>query len=456
MKIVIVGGGKVGNAIASQLTREGHDIVLIDNNRQVVKRMSDTLDIMAIYGNGADIEVQREAGVENCDLLVAVTPKDELNMICCIIARKMGCKNTITRVGEPGYVKMMYFIKDDLGLSMTINPQWGAAREVFRLIQLPGVLKRDSFAKGRAEMVELEIRPRGVLDGARLSELAGKVKVKVLVCAVQRGGEVHIPSGNYVLRAGDKIYVIAPTTELIGLMSSLGLKTHKNKTTMIIGGGLITQYLTSMLLNTGSRVKIIEINEERARALAEIFPAAVVINADGSSKSVLAAQHIEQMDAVVTITNMDEENMLVSMYAKFVGVPQVITKLNRTEYSEVFYDKGIDCIVSPKQLCAQGVVSYARAMQNTAGSAVLAMHNLVEEKAEALEFNVTGSTKNLGKTLKDITLKPDILIGCINRMGQIIIPGGSDTLEVGDTVIVVTATGRIIVDLNDIFDEAKP
>lgn len=451
MKIVIIGGGKVGVTLATQLTKEGHDIVLIDNDRQVVKHTDAALDMLVMYGNGASVDVLRTAGVDDSDLLIAVTPQDELNLMCCIIARKLGCQNTIARVRNPEYASQAYFFSDDLGISMTINPEWTAAREIFRLMQIPGFLKRDSFAKGRAEIVEIIVNKDSPLKDLQLSELHKRIKVRVLVCAIERGDEVFIPSGTFRLQTGDKIYVTAPATELVQLVKSLGMRNRKTRNAMIIGGSRIAQYLADMLMRTGTRVKILEENTQKSLFLAEKLPEATIINADGTSQSVLRSENVEQMDTVVTLTNMDEENLIISMYANYIGVPQVITKINRTEYNEVFRDKGVDCVISPKLLCAQSIVQYVRAMQNTTGSSVLTVHHLVNGKVEALEFQVTASTKHLGKTLSQITLKPNLLIGCINRKGQIIIPSGGDTIELGDTVIVVAATERVIVDLNDIF-----
>ena len=453
MRIVIVGGGKVGYSLAGQLTYEGHDIVLIDNNRNVINKLADTLDIMVMYGNGADLKVLQAADVAHCDLLVAASPMDEINMMCCIIARKLGCQNTIARVRNTEYAEQLYFLKEELGLSMTINPEWTAAREMFRLMQLPGFLQRDSFAKGRVEIVEIILQKDSPLCGLQLFEIPKKLKASILVCAIGRNDEVFIPDGSFRLEEEDKIYVTAPTKELIEIIRKLGLRKHKSRNAMIIGGSRTAQYLASMLLKTGTRVKIIESNEARSAQLADLYPDANVVNADGSNQAVLLAENIEQMDSVITLTNMDEENLIISVYAKHVGVPQVITKINRTEYNEIFRKMGIDCIISPKLLCAQGIVRYVRAMQNTTGSSILSVHRLVEGKVEALEFNVTEHTKHLKTKFRDIILKPNILIVCINRLGKIIIPGGNDTLEVGDTVIAVTTADRVIVDLNDIFSQ---
>jgi len=454
MRIVIIGGGKVGSELAAQLANEDHDIVLIDNDRKKVKRLSETLDMLAIYGNGANLEMLRQANVGEADLLIAVTPKDELNMICCIIARKLGCKNAIARVRDPEYARQMYFIRDELGLSMSVNPEWSAAREIFRLMQYPGFLQRDSFAKGRVEIVEMEIGANGPLDGMLLYEMPQKLKAKVLVCAIQREGEIIIPRGNVRLKAGDRIHVTAPATQLVGLLEGVGLRNKRAKDVMLIGGGRITRYLAESLLKAGTNVKIIEQDEKESMLLAEMLPKATIINADGTNQSVLNSENMSQMDTVVALTDLDEENLVISMYAKRLCVPQVITKINRTEYVELFRETGIDCLVSPKHLCAQDIIRYVRAMQNTSGSSVISVHHLLDGNVEAIELRVTERTKFHSVPLKDIRLKPNILLSSITRLGEIIIPGGDDMMLPGDTVVIVSLAGRIILDLNDIFMES--
>ena len=454
MKIVIIGGGKVGTEIAHQLSNEEHDVVLIDNDRRVVKLLGETLDMLTIYGNGAGLEKQRQADVGGSDLLLAVTPQDELNMICCIIARKLGCKNTIARVRNPEYARQMYFIREELGLNMTVNPEWSTAREIFRLMQYPGFLKRDAFAKGRAEIVELEVKKGGALDGVSLFEMPKKLKVKVLVCAIQRGGNVIIPDGNFRLEAGDRIHVTAPAAELVSLLQAIGLRSRRSKNAMIIGGGRITRYLAESLLKIGTNVKVIEMDQRKSVQLAEALPDATIINADGTDQLVLNAENIRSMDSVVALTNMDEENLVISMYAKRIGVEQIVTKLNRTEYVDLFRSNGVDCIVTPKHLCAQEIVRYVRAMQNTGDSEVISLHHLLDGKVEAVELRVSERTKYHDVPLKDIQLKPNILLACISRRERIIIPGGGDVMMPGDTVVVVTLAGRVILDLNDIFQES--
>lgn len=451
MKIVIIGGGKVGVLLASELAGENHDIVIIDNDKEKIKVFSETMDVMTLYGNGALAEIQREAGVDEADLVIAVTAEDELNMLACIVARKLGCPNTIARVRNRGYTEQMYLLKEDLGLSMVINPELLAAKEFYGLLQMPAFMNRDSFAEGRAENVELHVEKDSVLNGLCLKDMPSKVKVKVLVCAVIRGGKAFIPDGNFVLAEGDKIYVTAPASMLAKLTHELKLRSRKSKNVLIVGGGKIAEFLAPMLIKSGIHVKIIELNRERCEYLAELMPEANIICSDGSSQSVLRMHNIEHMDAVLPLTNMDEENIIIAMFARRVGVPQVLTKINRMEYGEILGDRGADALVSSKELSSFEVVRYVRALENTGGSEVLTIYKLADGKAEAQEFAVTDATENLGVPLMNLKLKPDILIACISHRGKIIIPGGSDMLSSGDTVVVVTTAGRAIIDLNDIF-----
>ena len=453
MKIVIVGDGKVGFALTAQLAQEGHDIVVIDNNKKVLQESAEQLDVMVVHGNGAGVKAQKQAGVEDADLLIAATSADEINLLCCIVARKLGSAHTIARVRNPEYVEQIYFLKDELGLSMTINPERAAAREISRLLQFPSFLKRDSFAKGRAEIVEMVIKEGSVLEDKLLSELYQIAKVQVLVCAVKRGGRAYIPDGSFRLMRGDRIFVTAPTHNLARLIKHLGLQTQKIREVILVGGSSIAYYLAMDLFLNGIRVKIIESQAERCLELAELLPKAMIIHGDGANQSVLLAEGIEKTDAVVTLTNLDEENFLVSMYANYLKVPKVITKINRTEFNDIFQDKGIDCVVSPKLLTANDIVRYVRAMQNKTGDSMITLHRIADDMAEAMEFPVTEETRHLGETLIKIRLRPNILIACINRRGEIIIPKGDDTIELNDTVIVVTTAEQRINELNDIFED---
>lgn len=450
MKIVIIGGGKVGYAIAAQLTHEGHDITVVDQNPAVAERIGDTLDCMSICGRGATVAVMEEAGVPTSDLVIACTHQDELNMLCCVFAKRLGCGSAIARVRMPEYAQQMYLLKDGLGLSTTMNPEQTAAREMFRLMEIPGVLKRESFAGGRVEIVEIVCRAGDLLDGASLMDLPKKFKFRVFVGAVQRDSDTYIPDGSFTLRAGDKVYICAPATQLVHILRTLGEHRKKARRVLLIGGSRVAEYLTEMLLKAGTEVKLIEQDRQKAEYFFTRFPGAQVICADGSSERVLAEENAESMDAVAMMTGRDEQNLILSMYVGGLGVPQLLTQVDHTEFGTLIQDPH-NHLISPKQLCADEMVRYVRALQNSGGSSVVTLHHLAGGKVDALEFNVTASCRGKGKQLRDIRLKRNILIACINRMGRIIIPGGLDTVEVGDTVVVITDSHRKILDLNDIY-----
>ncbi len=454
MRIVIVGDGKVGSALTVQLSKEGHDVVVIDNNKMVLQEVQQSLDVSVVHGNGATERVQRLANVESSDLLIAATSADETNILCCIVARKIGCKRTIARVRNPEYYSQLSHLKEDLGLNMMINPESSTANEIFRLLQFPSFLKRDSFAKGRVEIVEVELRENSPLVGIKLFQLSQTVKVKVLVCAVERGSQVFIPDGSFQLEAGDKLSFTASSSDLAKLIRNLGLTQKKVRSVIIVGGSRIAFYLAESLLNAGVSVKLIEIDENKCVELADMLPKATIIHADGSDKAVLDSEGLAQMDAVVTLTDIDEENLIISMYANFVGTYKVITKINRTEYSEVLAGKGIDCVVSLKDLCCSHIVRYVRALGNRKGESALSLHRIVGDKVEALEFRATSQLPQLGKRLSEVKLKPNTLLACLNRRGRTIIPQGSDTIEKDDIVVVVAASDRVINNLSDIFLEA--
>lgn len=453
MKIVIVGDGKVGSALAEQLSKEDHDIVVIDSNKMVLQEAQQALDVNVVHGNGASLKIQQLANVGSSDLLIAATSADEINLLCCIVARKLGCRRTIARIRNPEYANQMHLLKDELGLNLMINPERATASEIFRLLQFPSFLKRDSFAKGRVEIVELVLQPGSPLAGIPLSGLYRAVKVKVLVCAVERGNEVFIPDGNFYLKAGDKLSVTASSGDLARLIRNLAIPQRKVRDVIIVGGSRIAFYLAEDLIATGVNVKLLEIDEQRCNQLADMLPKATIIHADGSDRHVLDTEGLSQTDAVVTLTDIDEENLIISMYANYLGTFKVITKINRTEFTEVLKDKGIDCVVSPKDLCCNDIVRYVRAMENRKGEAVLTLTRIVDDRVEALEFRASKQLPQLGKPLSQLSLKPGTLLACITRGNRIIIPTGSDTIEKEDTVIVVATADRLINDLSEIFTE---
>lgn len=455
MKIVIIGNGKVGFTLAQALSREGHDLVVVDNQRAALNSANDRLDVMVVEGNGASASVQRQADVGNSDLLIAVTSADETNFLCCMVARKLGCKHTIARVRNAEYSEAQYLLREELGLNMVVDPEKIAAREIFGLLQYPSFLQRDSFAKGRAEIVAVPVHNGGSLDGMPLQELYKVLKAKVLICAVERGEEVFIPGGSFVLHGGDHIYVTAPAKSLLSLVRLLGLRTSKVKSAMLIGGSRIAIHLAKMLTDAGIRVKLLEKDLNRCEVLSELLPAVQVTHADGTSFHTLMSEGIDDTDAVVTLTNLEEQNLVVSMYATNMHVPKVVTKINRIDYGDFMRDMGTDCIICPRLLVSSDILRYVRAMDNSQGEHMIALHRIVGDKVEALEFRANKNTWYVGVPLKDIPISKNILIAAISHRGNVIIPRGDDCFYEGDSVVIVTAADRSVGRLNDIFS-ARP
>lgn len=451
MKIVVVGDGKVGFTLAQALSREGHDIVIVDNKKGALSKVSEKLDVALIEGNGASAAIQRQAGVGSSDLLLAVTSADEVNFLCCMVARKLGCKHTIARVRNSEYTEAQYLLREELGLSMVVNPEKIAAREIFGLLQFPSFIHRDSFAKGRAEIVAVPVHHGGRLDGVPLLELYRTLKVKLLICAVERGEEVIIPDGSFVLHGGDHIYVTAPARDLLKLVRLLGLKTTKVRSVMIVGGSRIAVHLATMLTDAGIRVRLLEIDPKRCDELSALVPDAEVINIDGTSFSALHSEGLGEMDALVTLTNLDEQNLVVSMYAESLHMPKVVTKVNRIDYSDFMRDSGTESIISPRMLASADVLRYVRAMDNRQGDNMVALHRIVGDRVEAIEFRANKNTWYLNLPLKEVPVKADIRIAVISHNGAIIIPRGEDSILEGDSVVVVATADKGLGSLNDIF-----
>ncbi len=454
MRVVVVGEGKVGSTIVKQLSTEGHDVVIIDNDPVILKNASNTMDVFCVEGNGASYAVQERAEVGRADLLIAATSADEVNMLCCLIGKKHGVKHTIARVRNPEYFFQMDVIKDELGLSMTVNPELQAADEIARLLKFPSALKIETFAKGRVELVEYKIAENSPLSGMPLFALYKEYQVKVLVCAVQRGEEVYIPAGDFVLKAGDKINLTASRDEIVRFFRAIGVFTNKIKRVLMIGGGRIAYYLAKQLVNTHMKVKIIEKDIKRCEYLCEQLPEAVIIHGDGTDRELLSEEGLEKTDALVMLTGMDEENIIVSMLAKACKVSKAIAKVNRISFPEILNALDVDSFIAPKSIAANNIVRYVRAMQNSMGSNVETLHMLINDQVEALEFRVRKGGEFIGIPLKDLKTKKGILIATIVRQGRIIIPGGNDTIEVGDGVIVVT-TNQHLSDLKDILQHTR-
>lgn len=439
MNIVIIGDGKVGSTLSSQLQKEGHDIVVIDNNQNALKNLINTQDVMCVEGNGALYAVQEEAGVAHADLVIACTSMDELNMLCCLLAKKAGAKKTIARIRDPQYDRQLNEMKEDLGLSMGINPELAAATELSRMMLFPSAAKIELFAKGKVELVEFKLNAQSVLDGMSLSEMYKKYKAKVLVCAVQREDEIYIPDGDFRLRSGDRINLTASHENLEKFFKALGLLKNQSKTAMIVGGGRIAYYLTIALQKLGIKVKIIEKDYQRCMDLSELLPKAIVIHGDGTNQDLLKEEGLEHVDAFAALTGIDEENIIMAMFASNLKIPKVTAKINRGSYAGLADMLGLDSFVSPKDITANHIVSYVRAMQNSFGSNnIESLYLLMDNQVEASEFIVREEGPYTGVPLKALKLKKNILIASIVRRRIPIIPGGNDKIEVGDSVIVVS------------------
>lgn len=449
MNIVIVGDGKVGSTLVKQLSKEGHDIVIIDNNLSVLENSVNMYDVMGIDGNGASLLIQKQAGVDKSDLFIAATSSDELNMLSCMIAKKLGAKHTVGRVRNPEYSEQLGFLKEELGMNMVINPEQATALEISRILRFPTALKIETFSNGRAELVEVKVPEGSRLAGQPLYMLSSMSDVKVLICVVQRGSQVIIPTGEFVIQPGDKISITASPHQIHTFFKRMGLLKNKIKAVMVVGGGRIGHYLTKMLLDVGIEVKIIDIKENVCKQLSEDVPNAIIIHGDGTNHELLIEEGIENTDAFISLTGIDEENIILSMYAMKKEVNKVVTKVNKTSFSKLLTDDMVDSVISPKYLTANQIVSYVRGLQNSMGSNVQTLHRLVDNQVEALEFVVKVKDHFIGRPLKELRLKENLLIATIIRNQKTIIPTGNDTIEVGDRVIIVT-TIPYLRDLKDI------
>lgn len=451
MKIVIIGAGKVGKKISDQLVMENHDIIVIDNDASRLNTVNNNHDIMCIQGNGTLSEVQLEAGIDSADVMIATMPNDELNMLCCLIAKKLGAKHCIARVRNPEYYRQLDLIKDELGLSMTVNPEFSAAAEISRVLILPAAAQVEVFAKGRVELIEFKITDTNPLVGYTLADIYNKYKIKILVCAVQRDGEVIIPDGNFIPQAGDRISIACNHHEAEKFFKRMGSNNNKIKSVMIIGGGRIGYYLAKQMSSIGVTVKIIENDYKRCLELSELLTDVAIINADGTDHNTLKEEGIESVDAFAALTGIDEENMIMAMYAKNKQVPKVIAKINRGSYVALSDHIGLDSIVSPKLIAANNILGYIRAMKNSENSNnIETIYKLVDEKVEAVEFTVREKAEYTNKPLRELKTRKDALIASIVRKRKPIIPGGDDEILVGDSVIVVTSTNNLQ-DLSDLF-----
>ena len=452
MNIIIAGNGKVGATLARQLSAEGYDLTVIDTDQAVLEETIARYDVMAVNGNCASMPILLQAGVMDADLLIAATSEDEINLLCCTTAHALNPKlHTIARIRNPEYTDQTYAMRDTFGLSMTVNPEKRSAQEIERLLQYPGFLRRDIFARGRAEIVELRVDASSKLCNVSLMDMANIVRCRTLVCAVLRNGSALVPSGNFVLKEGDRIFVTAPTENLTILLKNLGIITRRVRRVMLCGGGRVTFYLARLLKKSGIQVKIIESDEARAKELYAQLPGAEITCGDAANLELLSSEGLENCDALVALTGYDELNMILSLYATRQGVAQSITKLSQVENRSIIDSLSLDRVVCPKELCCNAIVRYVRAMQNQTGAA-LSVHAIADGQVEAMEFRVDENTKHCGVPLKKLKRRPNVLIACIIHGSQTEIPNGDSTFESGDTLVVVTSGRAVIKQINDIFE----
>jgi len=441
---MVIGCGKIGATILSNLVAEGHDVVAVDNNPDVIAQITNMYDVIGVCGNATDCEVLEEAMVSKAELVVAVTGSDEFNMLSCFLAKRMGAQNTIARIRNPEYNdRSLGFMKQQLGLELAINPELMAAKELYSILKLPSAAKVDTFSVRNFEMIELKLKPDSVLNGMKLMDLRSKFNANFLICAVQRGDKAYIPDGNFKLESGDKIGLTAAHSEISKLLKKMGILQKQARNVMILGGSRTSYYLAKMLTSSGNSVTIIEKDPRLCEELCEAIPKAVVINGDGAQQELLLEEGLNSVDAFVALTGMDEENILVSSFAQSKNVPKVIAKVNRDELIPLAEHWGLDSFVSPKKLIADILVKYARALENSAGSSVETLYKVMDDKVEVLEFSVKSDFPKLNIPFKELKTKPDTLFAGIIRDRKTIIPTGEDMLLSGDKVIVLAANQRI-------------
>ena len=452
MKIIIAGNGKVGNTLTRQLTEEGHDLTIIEMDKRVLNATVEQLDVMAIQGNCASMSVLKEAGVEEADLLIAVTNYDEVNLLCCMTAQGINSKlHTIARIRNPDYTQQVAEMPGTFHLAMTVNPEKQAAQEVERLLKYPGFLRLDTFAKGRTEIVELRVDSKSKLCNVALIDLPNVVKCKILVCAVLRNGKALVSnSGSFVLQEGDRIFVTAATSELAALLKNLGIITYRVRRVLLCGGSKVSFYLASLLEKGNMDVRLLERNGDRCVELAQLLPETSVIHGDCSNMDVLESQGIDQCDALVALTGLDETNMIVALYGGNRGVRQIITKVSREKNSSIANELALGSVINPRELCSNHIVRYVRAMENQVGAAV-SVHTIADGQVEAVEFLVDDATKHCGVPLKEMKLKKNVLMAAITHHAKTEIPGGDSVFQKGDSVVVVTSGRGVLRNINDIF-----
>ncbi len=450
LNIIIVGCGRVGITLVEQLSAEGHSITVIDKDADLVTELINIYDIMGVVGNGASFSLQIEAGIKDADLIIAVTESDELNLLCCTVARRVGQCAAIARVRNPDYSLESDYLRNKLGLAMIINPELELSREMARVLLLPTALDVNSFAHGQAELVKFKVVSGTMLDGMTVAQVGAKTE-NVLICAVERQGKIHIPSGDFAIQAGDIVSVAAPRKVVKAFFKNIGFKTNHVKDAMIIGGGNTAYYLARQLHHSGISVKIIEKNRERCEELSVLLPKATIINGDGTDEDLLCEEGIDSVESFIPLTGSDEENILLTLYAKRVSHAKVITKINRLTFNDVIDSLDLGSVIYPRYLTAEAIIAYVRAKSASRSTNIETLYHMFSQRAEAIEFRVDEEYAGItGKPLMELKLKKNLLIAFINRKGRIIIPGGQDCIMAGDTVMIVT-TNKGFVDISDIL-----
>ncbi|MBO4878541.1 MAG: Trk system potassium transporter TrkA [Ruminococcus sp.] len=452
MDIIIVGGGKVGSALAEQLCEE-HSVTVIDKNEARIKSLTNDFDVMGIVGNCLQTSVLEEANVEKANILIAVTSSDEVNILSCLIAKRMKARHCVARVRSPEFDKQLVFMRDELGISMMVNPDYNAANEIAKVLRYPEAINIESFAKGRVDLAEIRITSGSILENVALSQLSRRLRLDILICAVQRGDDVIIPNGNFVIKAGDKIHVTASHSAMVKFFKSVSAayREKRVKKAVLIGGGRVAYHLAQQLIEMGVKTKIIEINKERCLELSDRLNKVSVICGDGTDHDILKEERVYDSDAVVTLTGIDEENILLSLLAKNNGVDKVVTKVNRMNLMQLTDTLDLDSIISPKSITVNQILQYVRAKKNSQGNSITTLYRLVGDKLEAIEFIVREQKEYVDIPLKKLKVRPGILIASIVRGNELITPKGDDCLKVNDSVVVVT-TNKGFGDLKDIFD----
>ncbi len=438
LHIIIVGCGKIGSTLVEMLAKEGHDITIIDNDDTALENLTNSYDIMGVVGNGASFTILEEAGIKNADLIIAVTDSDELNLLCCTLAKQVANCSAIARVRTPEYSKEAPFLQDQLGLAMVINPEYETAKEISRILYTPSALDVSSFARGQAELIKFKVTDDSELNGLTLSELPRKYQTKILICAIERGEEVFIPSGNSKILAQDTISFVISRKAVNDFFHEIGVKINKIKDSLIVGGGTSSYYLANMLLNMGISVKIIESNKKRCNVLSSLLPKAIIINGDGSDEELLHEEGIDTVKSFIPLTDIDEENIMLTLYAKQISSAKVITKINKINFRGVVSKLDLGSIVYPRYITSEAIVAYVRAKNNSRNSNIETLYHMFDNRVEAIEFNIEKESSATNIPLTQLQLKDNVLIAFINRNGQIIIPSGNDCIMVNDTVMIVT------------------